>query len=194
MILKMKWTQKYFFIIPLFFLIFCKEQDKLAKEIEKIPVDLKVIRFDLEFAAASSNDIPKLKSKYPYLFPRQFSDSIWVAKSTDTIQQELLAEVNMAFGDFNQQEMELTSLFQHIVYYFPNYKPPKVITLTSDVQYDNRVVLTDTLLLLGLDNYLGADHHFYQRISQYISKGLDQKYLISDVASAFANTINWCLA
>ena len=189
-VLKMKWVHKYFPILALILLISCDEDDKQEQEIAKIPLNLKVERFDREFAQASPTDIPKLKTKYPYLFPRQFPDSIWIAKLNDTIQQELLSEVHKAFGDFIEQEQELISLFQHIKYYFPNYKAPKVVTLTSEVRYDNRVILTDSLLLLGLDNYLGEDHHFYRNISRYIAKNLDKEYLISDVASAFTKTIN----
>jgi len=176
--------------LVLILLISCGEDDKLEKEIAKIPVDLKIDRFDREFAQASLNDIPQLKGQYPYLFPQQFADSVWISKLNDTIQQELFSEVDLAFGDFTEQEMELTSLFQHVKYYFPKYEVPRIVTLTSEVQYDNRVVLTDSLLLLGLDNYLGSEHHFYRSISKYISKGLDRQYLTSDVASAFAKTIN----
>ena len=188
--LKMKWVRKYFPILTLIVCISCDDEDKLEQEIAQIPLTLEIQRFDREFAEATPTDITKLKSKFPYLFPQQFPDSVWVSKLNDTIQQELLSEVDLAFGDFNEEELELVSLFQHIRYYFPKYRVPKVVTLTSEVQYDDRVVLTDTLLLLGLDNYLGEEHHFYRSISKYISKGLDKKYLTSDVTSAFAKTIN----
>jgi gliding motility-associated lipoprotein GldB len=186
----MKLVQKYFPILALILLISCGEDEKLEKEIAKIPIDIEIKRFDREFAETLPNDIPKLKSKYPYLFPQQFSDSVWISKLNDTIQQELLSEVDIAFGDFSEQEMELISLFQHIMYYFPTFRIPKIVTLTSEVQYESRVVLTDSLLLLGLDNYLGAEHHFYRSISKYIATGLDMQYLTSDIASAFAKTIN----
>jgi len=174
----------------LVFAFACKKEDKLEAEISKIPVNLVVERFDRAFAQASEDDIPQLKASFPYLFPEQFSDSVWIAKMKDTLQQELLTEVDKTFGDFSDEEAALTSLFQHICYYFPSAKIPKVVTLTSEVQYNNRVVLADTLLLLGLDNYLGAEHYFYSGISSYIAQGLDKKYLISDVANAFAKTIN----
>jgi len=172
------------------FFISCVEDDKTAKEIAQIPITLNVQRFDREFAQASPLDIPELKSKYPFLFPQQYPDSIWVDKLNDTIQQELFYEVNNEFGDFAHEGEALRSLFQHIKYYFPNYAVPKIVTLTSEVQYDNRVVLTDSLLLLGLDNYLGKDHHFYRSVSKYIAKRLDKAYLISDIAGAFAKKIN----
>lgn len=180
-----------FFIVFLILTVIysCIEDDKIEQEISKINVDLKVSRFDLAFADAKTEDLPLLKKSYPYLFPQQYPDSIWVAKLNDTIQKELFEEVQKQFPDFSKEEAELTSLFQHLKYYFPKAPVPSVVTLTSDVQYDTRVVLTDTLLLLGLDNYLGAEHHFYEQIPKYVAQGLDKKYLASNVASALTNKI-----
>ncbi|WP_420602626.1 gliding motility lipoprotein GldB [Flagellimonas sp.] len=193
----MKRLLKYFasnvFVGAVFLMLYlffgCREEDKTAAAISNIQVDLSIARFDREFAKASVDDIPKLKEKYPYLFPEQFADSIWIAKLTDTIQLELSSEVDKAFGDFKKETTDLESLFKHIVYYFPKYKEPKVVTVTSDVRYNDRVILTDSLLLLGLDNYLGQDHHFYNSIQRYVAKGLDKEYLTSDVASAFAKKV-----
>ncbi|WP_136466228.1 gliding motility lipoprotein GldB [Flagellimonas onchidii] len=167
----------------------CKKVDKTAEAIAATQIDLSIARFDREFAAAKAETIPLLKSKYPYLFPSQFSDSVWVAKLKDTIQLELSEEVDKVFGDFEDETTDLESLFKHVAYYFPKAKPPKIITVTSDVRYNDRVILTDSLLLLGLDNYLGPEHHFYERIQRYIASGLDKKYLASDVASALAKKI-----
>jgi len=167
----------------------CNENDKIEKEISNIIVDLNVSRFDKQFANAKPEDLPGLKQRYPYLFPQQYADSIWVAKLNDTIQKELFEEVQKIFPDFSEEKAGLAALFQHIKYYFPNITVPSVVTLTSDVQYDTRVVLTDTLLLLGLDNYLGAEHRFYERIPKYVAAQLDKKYLVGDVASAFTNKV-----
>ena len=167
----------------------CNENDKIEEEISTINVDLNVARFDKQFAEAKAEDLPGLKQQYPYLFPQQYADSVWVAKLNDTIQKELFEEVQKIFPDFSDEEADLIALFQHIKFYFPNVSVPSVVTLTSDVQYDTRVVLTDTLLLLGLDNYLGAEHRFYERIPKYVAAQLDKKYLVSDVASAFTNKV-----
>ncbi|MEO9513348.1 MAG: gliding motility lipoprotein GldB [Flavobacteriaceae bacterium] len=167
----------------------CKQTDQTAEQISKIPITLSVQRFDKEFATATPENMAGLRSKYPYLFPEQFADSVWIAKLTDTIQQELSSEVATVFGDFDQETEDLKSLFQHLSYYFPGFKTPNVVTLTSDVRYNDRVILTDTLLLLGLDNYLGEGHHFYRELPRYIAKGLDKQFLSSDVTSAFAKKI-----
>ncbi len=80
-------------------------------------------------------------------------------------------------------------MFRYIKYYFPNYEIPRVVTVTSEVDYNNRIILTDSLLLVGLDNYLGSSHKFYQGISRYIANDLDKQYLTRDMASAFAKTV-----
>ncbi|WP_237332460.1 gliding motility lipoprotein GldB [Zobellia amurskyensis] len=176
------------FIISVLFLG-CNEGPKVSEEVKKINIDLQVDRFDKEFAAATPENLSVLKKKYPYLFPERYADSVWVAKMKDTIQVELLSEVEKTFSNFSNQEQSLELLFQHIKYYFPNFETPKVVTVTSDVDYSNRVILTDTLLLIGLDNYLGPEHRFYRDIQNYISADLDSQYLAVDVASAFAKKV-----
>ncbi len=167
----------------------CADTDKKAEAIEKIEIDLQVYRFEREFANVEPIGLSNLKQKYPYLFPAQYADSVWIAKLSDSIQLELFSEVGHAFDDFDDESDKLDLLFKHIKFYFPNYNIPKIITVTSEVDYNNRIILTDSLLLIGLDNYLGADHRFYRDIPKYIAKGLDRQYLVSDIASAFAKQV-----
>ena len=55
--------------------------------------------------------------------------------------------------------------------------------------YNSRVILADSILLIGLDNYLGKDHKFYAGFQNYIATGLDKQFLVSDVASEFCGQI-----
>ena len=188
---KMKQGTKYFlFVSFVLVLTACQREDKRASEIAKIPVNIEISRFDLEFDRATPDSLVVLKGKYPYLFPESTPDSVWIAKMRDTLQQQLADEVQKAFGNFDEVEKGINRLFQHIKYYYPKTTVPKVVTLISSVDYENRVVLTDSLLLIGLDNYLGKDHFFYKGLSNYIALGLDKQYLLSDVASAFAKKVN----
>src|SRR5690606_20323806 len=167
----------------------CGGRDGTAAKIANIPMELQVARFDREFANATPAGLPALKAKYPYLFPQQYPDSLWEAKLADTLQLELSTEVERTFGDFARETQGLESLFRHIKYYFPQYRVPKVVTLVSDVRYQERVILTDSLLLIGLDNYLGSDHRFYGGLQRYIAASLERDFLLSDVASAFSKTV-----
>ncbi len=188
---KLLYMERPFFsaLLTLFFVFGCGTTDKVEDEIAKINVEVNVSRFDREFAEAKATDIPLLKKTYPYLFPKQYPDSIWNMKLQDPIQVELFDEVGKIFPNFDRESEELESLFKHIKYYFPQYRIPNVITMTSEVDYSSRVIWADTLLLLGLDNYLGSDHKFYKGLQNYISSNMDKKYIVSDVAGAFARKV-----
>jgi len=179
----------FILFLALLFFYGCDPIDKVEAEIAKIDVDVEVSRFDREFAAGKVADLPKLKNDYPYLFPVQYHDSIWEAKIQDTIQVELLSEVGKSFPDFVDEKQDLEALFQHIKYYFPQFKVPHVITLTNEVEYNYRVILADSLLLIALDNYLGPKHRFYVDIQDYIATELDKKYIASNVAENFARKV-----
>ncbi len=189
----MKNKRNYFFnkilIIPLLLVLIvlsgCELSKKEGVDVSDIKLDIKVLRFDQEFANVKPTGIPQLKKKFPYMFPKQYADSVWESKLKDTLQAELFKEVDNSFLNFTQETKDLELFYKHVKYYFPKEKEPNVVTVTSYVDYKNRVILTDTILLLALDNYLGANHKFYAGIQNYIAKTLDKQYIVSDVASAF---------
>ncbi|PRX45289.1 gliding motility lipoprotein GldB [Salegentibacter salegens] len=164
----------------------CNEDAKIEKEIAAVPVDFEVVRFDREFAEAMPQKLMDLKQEYPFLFPQQFPDSVWIEKLNDTIQQEINTEVGKAFPSFENKETQLHSLFQHIKYYFPQFKAPKVFTVTSEVDYKNKVILQDDYLFISLDTYLGEGHHFYVGIQEFLKKNFRKDQIIPDVANAYA--------
>ncbi len=164
----------------------CNEDAKIKKEIAAVPVDFEVVRFDREFAEATRQKLMDLKQEYPFLFPQQFPDSVWIEKLNDTIQQEINTEVGQAFPSFENKEAQLHSLFQHIEYYFPQFEAPKVFTVTSEVDYKNKVILQDDYLFISLDTYLGKDHHFYVGIQEFLKKNFRKDQIIPDVANAYA--------
>lgn len=178
---------KYSLLFLVAFIFSCTSEKKINEDVLKVSVDVEVDRFDETFANATPQDLENLKKEYPYLFPVQYPDSIWLEKMNDTLQIELEQEVAKVFSDFSEYEDEITLLFQHLKYYFPKFQEPKVLTLISDVDYRNSIVLADTLLLVGLDNYLGSDHFFYEGVPVYITKNLSPEQLTPSIAETFAN-------
>ena len=170
-------------------LLSCADDDRREEEIAAIPVELEVQRFDQRFAAATADSLPALKREFPFLFPRQYPDILWVEKMNDSIQLELDMAVASEFPDLQETERELERLFQHINYYFPQRKIPRVITLTSDVDYRNQVVWADSLMLVALDTYLGMDHPLYIGVQDYIKKEMRREQIAVDAAEAFAQTL-----
>lgn len=164
----------------------CNDQSKLEKEIAAIDIKLDITRFDRIFARADVSDLPRLKEEYPLFFPARYPDSIWAARLTDSLQHELEAATAKAFPDNEYLEDQLYPLFQHLSHYFSSFEPPKVYTTTSDVDYRNRVIVADSLLVISLDTYLGADHEFYTGIKRYIAKNMRREQLGPEVVEAYA--------
>ena len=68
---------KFYQLIAVFFLCFsCYETNKLEKEIDSIPIDIEIIRFDKVFGNSDMDDLQDLKSRFPVFFPKQYHDTI----------------------------------------------------------------------------------------------------------------------
>lgn len=185
MFYNMLW-RKYLVLIAALFFWSCNDKDQLEDKISKIEVKVVIERFDKAMEQAEPQDLSKLKTAFPFLFSKRIPDSIWVKRITDTLQDQLLSEVVSAFDDFSQVEVDIKRLFQHIKYYDKTFRIPRVITLTNDVAYRDKTIVTDTIVLVALDNYLGRDHKFYQNIPRYITANMQQKNIVPDIAQGFA--------
>nr|WP_314803703.1 gliding motility lipoprotein GldB [uncultured Capnocytophaga sp.] len=163
--------------------------DRTEREIAQIPMEVPLLRMDSLFFHTPIRELPLIRAKYPLFFPENTTDEEWAEKQADSLQKELFIEINKTFADFSEQKKAIKGIYQHTKYYFPHFTPAKVVTLTSDVDYSSRVIYADSLLLIGLDNYLGAKHPFYVDIEGYIAQEMDKKYLPVDVALSLARAI-----
>ncbi|MDN3493828.1 gliding motility lipoprotein GldB [Winogradskyella bathintestinalis] len=177
-----------FNIIILFILVLlsCDDDSKIEKEIAKIETDFTVERFDKAFFEALPENLLELKSAYPFFFSKHIPDSIVINRMEDSLQNKLLNEVQQTFPDFKTSKEELEGLFKHLKYYDKTFKAPRVITLTNDVAYRDKIIVNDSLVLIALDNYLGAKHEFYQNIPMFIAANLNKNQIVSDVANGYA--------
>ena len=96
----------------------CGNEGKLEQEIENIDIIITIERFDKLFGKATSENLSELKQDYPFMFSKQYSDSLWIARTKDTIQKQLNVEVEKAFPNESSFENEILSLFQHLKYYY----------------------------------------------------------------------------
>ena len=164
----------------------CNKNAQLEKEIEAVPMDLKVERFDQVFMQSTKESLPTLKTQYPFLFPKQIPDSIFLERTQDPIQKLIQKSVDSVFNDFQETEAELIAFYKHLKYYNPSLKKPRVITVFSDVDYRNKVIVTDSIVLISIDNYLGSNHEFYESFYNYIRKNLKKDQIVMDLADAYA--------
>ncbi|MAV66099.1 MAG: gliding motility lipoprotein GldB [Flavobacteriaceae bacterium] len=169
----------FFFSSIIFFVSACKNeiQNKI-----KVNVD----RFDKKFQLSDSLELQELKQNYPYFFPTNYPDEVWMNRKKDSIQIEIFNEVENVFNEAEFLNDQLSNFFSRKKKYYKKFRLPKIISLITDVDYDNRVILTDSILLIGLDNYLGSDHYFYDGLPNFIKEDLKKENIISDIAEEYA--------
>ena len=164
----------------------CKSDNSKESEILALPVSIVIERFDQKFHRSSADQIPDLKKNYSFLFPEKFSDSVWVNRQKDSLQLMLLNTVDSLFPSMIPIENELEYLFKHIKYYFPKTVIPRVVGLINNVDYQSKTIYADSLLLISLDTYFGADHPLYDGIPSYVKQEMDIKYISSHIVDKFA--------
>jgi hypothetical protein len=165
----------------LFLYLSCKQAEETA--IPPLKTTPEFIDFHQQFYHSNNPEFEKLKKKYPYLFPIATADSIWRKKQKNTEDLLLLKKVDSVFGNFKNEQKELTELFKHLHYYFPEFNPPKTFTLITNLDYEHAVTYKDSLLFLSLDMYLGRNSEVYQSFPKYISSNYTKKQLPLDVAA-----------
>lgn len=165
----------------------CTKDRSNKIDVSKIDINLSLDRFDIDFYTSNENNLTNLKDKYPYLFPKQITDSISLAKISNKDEQELFTETQKIYKDFSSEKEKLASLFKHVKYYNPKFKAPKVVTMLTNIDYDSRVIYADSLLIISLDVYLGKNHKFYADYPKYIKENNTKKHLIVDVANSIIN-------
>jgi gliding motility-associated lipoprotein GldB len=180
--------KKYLFLVvfSLFFLS-CSKKNKVEKAVEEIPLEIEVERFDKIFFESKPEDLAKVKKEFPFFFPTGNEDKIWLEKMQHPDWRALYGEVQKKYGDFKPEKVALESVFKHIKHYFPETKIPKVITVISEMDYNNKVIYADSLLIISLELYLGKEHKFYQ-FPNYIKQELEPRQMMPDVVASFSRT------
>lgn len=172
-------------IVFCFLLWSCDQKSKVEKAIEETPVEIKVERFDKQFFETDPKDLGKLKKQYPYFFSPKINDSVWINKMTAPIWREVYTEVQKKYSSTDRIQNEVETLVQHIKYYFPKTKTPKIITLISDMDYANKAIYADSLVIVSLELYLGKEHRFYE-FPKYIKQNFEERQMMPDLVTSFS--------
>ncbi len=173
-----------FAVVLCLFFLSCNQKSKVEKEVEEIPVDIKVERFDKVFFETKPQDLAKVKKQYPFFFPGN-DDNVWIQKMNDPIWREVYEEVQKKYSNFEPVRKEFNELFQHVKYYFPKTKIPKVITVIGEMDYNAKSIYADSLVVVALELYLGKNHKFYE-FPNYLKENFEERQIMPDVVSSFS--------
>ena len=182
--------RKYIYLFAFGFLFFsCNKQSKIEREVEKIPVTMKVYRFEQAFFNATPQDLPKVKAEYPDFFPNEIPDAAWVEKMQHPQWRQLYQEVEKKYKNFGLQQTEIEDLFKHIKYYFPTIKVPQIYTAIGEMDYLNKAIYANDKLVIALELYLGKDHKFYSEFPTYLRQNFEQRQMLPDIVSSLSYRI-----
>lgn len=153
-----------------------------SPDVSAIPTQIKIERFDKDFFGQNPEKFPQIRKKYSYIFPKNSPDSLWTKKMNDSLFLSVKKQVDSVFPNLNKFTPQFKSLFQHIKYYFPTFKEPKIVSIYSDWNYLNKAIYADSLMLISLDNFLGKDNPIYKGgIPAYITQNLTPERLPVDM-------------
>lgn len=82
--------------------------------------------------------------------------------SIDTLRME----ISRVFGDESDLKKEFTAAFKNLKYYYPDLVPPKIETTMTGL--DNDLFVTDSLIIVSLDYFLGVGAKYRPAMYEYL--------------------------
>jgi len=91
----------------------------------------------------------------------------------------LVMEVRATFGDGVELKKEFEHAFSNLKYYYPEFRAPKIITAVSGLETD--LIFSDTLIVIGLDYFLGPKAKYRPNMYQYMLTRYKPDYIVPQV-------------
>ena len=191
------------FSISLILLLASCTQNPLKVNVSNVSVDLKIRHLDSYLLKQNQDQmkaaIPVMKRWYGDFFDiftyrmiaiggaeqPNFPELLYSFVS-DTLIRKL--ELNVAQKvDTIQLRKELETAFRHYKYYFPTKEIPAVYTCISG--FNQSVVISEKLIGVSLDKYLGSDSPFYEQLGlpAYKRKNMHPAKMVPDMMQAWAD-------
>jgi hypothetical protein len=147
-----------------------RNNDRLKVDLASVKIpEVKIKRYDKDLFAIPLNDLRNglaaIQPKYMFFLGTDLNDQAKLSEMsaylTNPRNIDFHKAVEQKFRDLTGVEKELTEAFRHIRYYFPGMPVPTVYSYISGGDYDNPVELADSVMIIALDTYLGADFKPY---------------------------------
>ena len=177
------------------------KKQRLQVDVSKINLPLvQVHRYDLDLFRVNNaqlqQGLEELKPAYRFFLGTNLSDPDKLTDMKAYLENPrnigFHAAVAGQYKDIHWLETELTDAFKHYLYYYPGLKIPRVYAYISGGDYDYPVQFADSVLLIGLDNYLGKDFKPYETdgIPFYRIIRMNSDNILPDCMKVLSNVTN----
>ena len=159
-----------------------EEQCVFTPEVSASDVDLRFERLEDTIAGITSKkDLLAFLTRQPIFRDEMLrrseypNDSVFVNEMYKRLAHPaidtLLSETKRVFGDGSTLEEEFRKAFAHIKYYYPDFVPPRIKTVVTGLDTD--LYVTDSLIVVGLDFFLGEDATYRPKTYDYLMRRYD---------------------
>jgi hypothetical protein len=155
------------------------------------------IKIDLRFesledslpAVTSKKQLVQFFSNRPELRDLVFNreaypnDSVFINeyynRFTNAAIDTLLMETHRIFGNSQELKKEFEQAFANLKYYYPRTAIPKVETVLTGLERD--IFVSDTLVVVGLDYYLGESGKYRPYMHEYMLRRYNKDFIVPSV-------------
>ena len=191
----------------------CTDKDEWKKiDVSKIPVRLKVQRFEQDFHRFDTTHIAEseagMRAKYGAFYDDYISGIMGFGKPLSKLDiaghdyhidllgffankadQDLYDSVQQQYADISDIQNSLTAALQHYHYYFP--AAPTVTTVYTFLSEfaNGTITYSDTILGIGLDMYLGENYRYYESVGfpKFMQHKLQRVYIVPNSMEVLYN-------
>ena len=117
-----------------------------------------------------------------YFFSREAypSDSVFINalynRFTHPAFDSLRLEAKRVFGEGEYLRQQFTEAFRNLKYYYPELQVPRIQTVISGFEAD--LVVSDTLIIVGLDYFLGAGARYRPNMYEYMLARYEKNFVV----------------
>ena len=168
-----------------------------------IPIDLKVERLEQTLFDTNKSEFRNWLENHKNIKENYFrlignpSDSAILKYILEFRKSEhnasLLEDVAKVYSDFSQIENEIKQLFQHIKYYYPEFRIPKIYTFVSgygSYGFGSDLYYQDDMLIIGLDFFCANKVTLRPAFPTYMLKRMSREYLTASIALLLSQKFN----
>lgn len=164
-----------------------KDPENLWKVDIKSPAQkVEVIDISKEFYSDTST-LEEFQAKYPW-FQGSVPDEDFGNRRKDTAETKIYKDA-VAKIDVAKLNKELTDLFSHVKYYFPNFVEPKVFLYSSALQGVMEPIFfkpKENFLFIDVTGFMGENNPNYKGLEQYYQTSMNPQNIVPRVSEVLA--------